>query len=97
MLNDKVYEALSNAFDRSIDTGRLMGARKSVLMSGVEKLGYMGTILVYKKANLSEVRKGQQVAKGWIVEETIQNPKNKKDGLVICVRDPHAVSSRYGA
>ena len=81
-----LYELLSDAYERSIDT-RMMGTRKSVLMTGVEKLGYMGSILVFKKANLSEYKLGEHVVNGWIVREKVGSPANSKDGFIICTRE----------
>jgi hypothetical protein len=54
-------------------------------MSGLEKLGYTGSVLLYYKANVSEVRVGDVPVAGWVVKEIIKNPvMNAVDGMIIC-------------
>ena len=87
MLDEKKrYSLLSNAFAFSADT-RLMAGKKSVMLAGAEKVGFTGTILVYEKAKLSEVRLGAHILNGWIVRETIGNPTGNGSGFVICTRE----------
>ena len=84
MLNNNMYAKLKSALDRSIDS-RLIVGRKSILMSGLEKLGYTGSVLLYYKANVSEVRVGDVPVEGWVVKEIIKNPvMNAVDGMIIC-------------
>ena len=86
MPKNNVYAKLKDALDRSIDS-RLIAGRKSILMSGLNSLGYMGAVLLYHKANLSDVKVGDTPVEGWFVQETIKNPaKNAVDGLVICLK-----------
>ncbi|MBR2705291.1 MAG: hypothetical protein IKE91_07465 [Clostridia bacterium] len=85
MLDKKdMYAKLKNGFDRSIDSRR-MGSRKSVLMSGLDKYGYTGAVLLFEKAKLSEIKLGDMPIDGWVVLDTIKNPTPKaENGLVIC-------------
>lgn len=84
--NNNVYAKLKDALDRSIDS-RLMGTRKSILMSGLHSLGYMGSVLLFHKANVSDIRVGDTPVEGWFIQEIIKNPaKNAVDGMVICLK-----------
>ena len=87
MLDEKKrYSLLSNAFEFAADT-RLLGGKKSVLLAGAEKLGFTGSILVYKNPDLSKLRLGDHIMKGWIVRDTIKNPAGDGSGFVICTRE----------
>jgi hypothetical protein len=87
MLDEKKrYSLLSNAFEFAADT-RLLGGKKSVLLAGAEKLGYTGTLLVFKNPNLSELHLGSHILNGWIMRDTIENPAGDGSGFVICTRE----------
>ena len=81
----RFYAKVNAAFSAAEDT-KLIADRKAALIQGSD-IGLFPkiTYLVYPKAHIKEIERGQlSIVHGWIVDETVADPKNKYDGLVIC-------------
>lgn len=58
--------------------------RKVAIVSGLKILGYHEDVLIYPRAQIARVSKSYTPVEGWIVNETVRNPKDKKSGYVVC-------------
>ena len=81
----KIYNRIEKMFQVATDA-KLIGDRKTAFIPA-GMFGLNGNVLVYRKASLYEVHRGDSsVVNGYIVSETIADPHNKCDGYVICLK-----------
>ena len=81
----KRFEQFQRVFEDTSDS-KLIPTRKSVIIKDASKYGYIGEILVYRKAMISEVQpQSPAIVAGWLVTETLKAP-GCLDGFVISVK-----------
>lgn len=81
----RMYNRIKKMFQEAADA-KLIGDRKTAFIpAGI--FGLNGNVLVYHKTSLCEVHRGDySVVDGYIVSETVADPKNRLDGYVICLK-----------
>lgn len=83
----KLFRKIRKAYLQATNA-RLVDDRKTAFISA-EPFGRSGQVMVYKKAMLRDVIIGEtSIVAGYMVIDTVPDPKNKWDGFVICISEP---------